>query len=202
MNMSGLLGIRIWGGRFYVLKVYILFLSVRLKCNAFEEMLKEPGFGLCWQLAFQLVTYFASLQTNKQNMSNHTWAMNSLGKHKFEKLGSFECPSKCELIQPWVFSSAGYLSVPLNLMLISAVASPKGAVSWRREKVCLFADLKEIETWGKPQTLWLCFLTMTPTCWPNQTWKIVTFLTMFLGMRLSQGKHTFLHLKYLTLVRV
>lgn len=29
---------------------------------------------------------------------------------------------------------------------------------------------------------------MTPTCWPNQMWKIVTFLTMFLGTDLSQEK--------------
>ena len=32
------------------------------------------------------------------------------------------------------------------------------------------------------------FLRMIPTCWPNQMWKIVTFLTMFLGTHLRQRK--------------
>lgn len=42
---------------------------------------------------------------------------------------------------------------------------------------------------------------MTPTCWPNQMWKIVTFLTMFLGTDLSQEKQKILNMKYLILVR-
>lgn len=42
--MSRLSGIGIWGDSFLLLKVYTLFLSMRLKYNAFKEILKEPGF--------------------------------------------------------------------------------------------------------------------------------------------------------------
>ena len=45
------------------------------------------------------------------------------------------------------------------------------------------------------------FLRMIPTCWPNQMWKIVTFLSVP-GNPSQPKKTTFKNLKYLTVVRV
>lgn len=75
-------------------------------------------------------------------------------------------------------------------------------MSQKRKKVSLFADVKKQNFRENLNLIGDVFLTMPPACWPNQIWKIVTFLTIFLGTYPSQGKQKFLDLKYLTLVRV
>lgn len=62
----------------------------------------------------------------------------------------------------------------LNLMLINTIeASSRGSLRVSGGRKSLFADLKETEPEGKPQTLWWCFPNNDSHTWPNQMWKTV-----------------------------